>query len=73
MDGKFKLQLQDSDFFWRLDKHIALSEKKSPLILHVSPNQHVSVTSLLEHIVAQPTKCRYLPKNSTTKHFFDLT
>ena len=32
--GKFKFQVQDSDFgifFWRFEKHIALSEKKPPL------------------------------------------
>ena len=34
MGGKFKFQVQDSDFelfFWRFDKLIALSEKKLPL------------------------------------------
>ena len=35
MGGKFKFQVQDSDLeylFWRFDKHIALSEKKLPLV-----------------------------------------
>ena len=35
MGGKFKFQVQDSDLehlFWRFDTHIALSEKKLPLI-----------------------------------------
>ena len=34
MGGKFKFQVQDSDLeylFWRFDKHISLSEKKTPL------------------------------------------
>jgi hypothetical protein len=33
---KFKFQVQDSFweyFFWRFEKHIALSEKKPPLVL----------------------------------------
>ena len=33
--GKFKFKVQGSDleyFFWRFEKHIALSEKKSPLV-----------------------------------------
>ena len=36
MGGKFKLQVQDSDLeylSWRFDKHIALPEKKIPLIV----------------------------------------
>ena len=35
MCGKFKFQVQDSDLeylFWRFDRHIALSEKKLPLV-----------------------------------------
>ena len=35
MGGKFKFQVQDSDLeylFWRFDRHIALSEKKLPLV-----------------------------------------
>ena len=34
MGGKFRFQVQDSDLeylFWQCEKHIALSEKKSPL------------------------------------------
>jgi hypothetical protein len=34
MGGTFKFQVQNSDFeylFWQCEKHIALSEKKSPL------------------------------------------
>ena len=36
MGGKFKFQVQDSDLeylFWQCEKHIALSEKKPPLML----------------------------------------
>ena len=35
MGGKFQFQVQDSDLehiIWRFDKHIALSEKKPPLV-----------------------------------------
>ena len=35
MGGKFKFPVQDSDLeylFWRFDRHIALSEKKLPLV-----------------------------------------
>ena len=35
--GKFKFQVQDSDLeylFWQCEKHIALSEKKTPLVNH---------------------------------------
>ena len=45
MDGKFKFQVQDSDleyFFLRFDKHIALSEKKPPLMLE---NWHLDYVS----------------------------
>ena len=36
MGWKFKFQVQDSDLeylFWQCEKHIALSEKKPPLVL----------------------------------------
>ena len=38
MGGKFKFQVQDSDLeylFWHCEKHIALSEKKPPLVFYV--------------------------------------
>ena len=37
MGGKFKFQVQDSDLeylSWQCEKHIALSEKKPPLVLY---------------------------------------
>ena len=36
MGGKFKFQVQDSDLeylFWQCEKHIALFEKKPPLLI----------------------------------------
>jgi hypothetical protein len=36
MGGKFKFHVQDSDLeylFWQCEKHIALSEKKPPLVI----------------------------------------
>ena len=38
MGGKFKFQVQDSDLeysFWQCEKHIALSEKKPPLVVNI--------------------------------------
>ena len=56
MGGKFKFQVQDSDLeylFWRFDKHIALSEKKLPLVTK-------SVVPLMQYPPNAGTFCTYL-------------
>jgi hypothetical protein len=77
LGGKFKFSAQDSDLeylFWRIKNPPVSSVLKPPLgnirtsKLAKSANHWMtyirhSMTSLLTHTVAQPTKGRFLPKN----------
>ena len=54
MGRKFKFQVQDSNLeysFWQCEKHIALSEKKSPLIItiHVRADPRITAEFLALH------------------------
>ena len=72
MGGKFKFQVQDSDFeylFLRFDKHIALSEKKPlpSMIFELFNSMERSFQQLKVHIMTlfheSTKKCTYLPVN----------
>ena len=69
-----KLHIRTSIRHDHKDGHLAC-EKGCQLMVDLRLPQpttyiHISMTSLLEHIVAQPTKCRFLHKKSNQKHTF---